>query len=158
MYTVKAISTNHRRARAYSVPRGTMLLAAALAFMLAASPATASTDDLALPKAKDEMSVVDWAAYSSRLVDGLRSSNDGIMQSALRLSIQYAGFVDVSPALLEVMKVYREHDDERVRHLAVVALASTGSRMALGYLQLSKDFESSAAIKRTIKAVTAEAG
>jgi hypothetical protein len=30
--------------------------------------------------------------------------------------------------------------------------------MALGYLQLSKDFESSAAIKRTIKAVTAEAG
>jgi hypothetical protein len=134
-----------------------MLLAAAVAFVLAVPPATASPDDLALPKSRDQMSAVDWAAYSSRLVDGLKSSNSGIMQSALRLSIQYAGLVDVSPALIEVMRVYREHDDERVRHLAVVALASTGSRMALDYLQLSEDFESSPAIKRTIRAVTAEA-
>lgn len=149
MRTAQAITTT--RARVGSTV--TAAFAFFLTFAFAAPSVSASPDDLALPKAKDQMSAVDWSAYSSRLVEGIRSSNVGIRQSALRLSIQYAGLVDVTPALLDVMRIYRDNDDERVRHLAVVALASTGNELALGYLKLSEDFESSPAIKRTIAAV-----
>jgi hypothetical protein len=104
------------------------------------------------------MTAVDWAAYSHRLVDGMRSESPGIVQAALRLSIQYATLVDVNEAVVDMMKIYRNHSDERVRHLAAVALASTGSDLALGYLRLSLDYEKSPAIQRTIKAVTSAVG
>ena len=123
-------------------------------FLLSATTTRAASNDLALPKAQAEMTSVDWTNYSQRLVASVRSGNDGVVRAALRLSIQYASVVDVDDAIVDMMRVYRNHSDERVRHLAAVALASTGNRLALGYLRLSLEHEKSPTIKRTIKAAT----
>ncbi len=114
----------------------------------------AADPDLELPKPATEMTVADWSAYEGHIVEGLRSDHDGIVQAALRLSIQYAEVVSIDDALLDVMSVYRNHSDARVRHLAAVALASTDNELALGYLRLSLDFEKNEAIRHTIKAAT----
>lgn len=115
----------------------------------------AADPDLTLPKDAVEMTKVDWAGYGDRLVQAIQSDNDGLVQSALQLSIRYAETIDVSDAIVDMMHVYRDHADDRVRHLAAVALASTNDELALGYLRLSSDYESSPSIKRTLKALTA---
>lgn len=150
--------TAYTRHRTYSMLPGAagFIAAVILAFLLLVPQARASTSDLELPRAQNEMTATDWASYGEVLVDAIKSGNELLVRAALRLSIQYAESVDVSAAIIDMMSVYREHDDDRVRQLAAVALASTESAIALGYLRLSVDFEKSPAVKRTIKALTSQ--
>jgi hypothetical protein len=121
----------------------------------ATAVAAAPTTELALPAPLSEMSVEQWDSFSHSLVDGIASDNEGIRTSAMRLSVQYAGRVDVTDALIDVMSIYRNHADDNVRRMAVVTLGSMNSSLAKGYLELSQQFEKSPTVKRTIRAVLA---
>ena len=120
-------------------------------------PAAAATDDLDLPKAPHEMTLVDWHSFSATLVDALKSDNDALVQSAMRLTIQYDTKVDVRRAIPALMSVYRDHNNEAMRRLAVVTLGHTGSRFATEYLRLNLEFEKSPAVKNTIRGILVEA-
>lgn len=100
------------------------------------------------------MSADDWKQYSAILVDGIRSENQGIRESALRLSIQYADKVDVSSAALDLMHIYREAEYDGARHLAAVALASIDSRNTRDYLRLNAQFERNDTIRTSLFALT----
>ncbi|NBC16346.1 MAG: hypothetical protein GVY18_03410 [Bacteroidetes bacterium] len=103
------------------------------------------------------LATVDWAAFSTNLVNALATDNDGLQQSAMQLIIKYRERVDVHRARFDVMRLYRDHDDDRVRRMAVVTLGAMDNNWALGFLARSVTFEDDPAVRHTIQAVLADA-
>jgi len=132
------------------------LALAACAFLVAATVAATPKDgeeELALPAPVANMTEAQWGAFSDNLVRALDSDHDGMQQAAMRYAIQYADNVDVGDATIDLMAIYRNHEDENTRRMAVVALASLKSGFVVNYLRLHQTHEKSVPVKRTIKAV-----
>ena len=102
------------------------------------------------------VSAAQWNTFSKQLTDALTSDHEGVQVAAMQLVIRYGEQVDVRSAVPEVMRVYREHDDDDVRRMAVVALGQMNSRRAVGFLRLSEEFEPNETVRRTIHAVVAQ--
>lgn len=94
-----------------------------------------------------------WDVFGDRLVDALQSDHEGLQEAAMRLVIQHGDMVNVKPAVFDVVRIYREHEDENMRRMAVVALSNMDSRWAIRFLQRSEKFEDSPTIQHTIRAV-----
>jgi hypothetical protein len=75
----------------------------------------------------------------------------------MQLVIKYADRVDVHRARFDVMRLYRDHDDDRVRRMAVVTLGAMKNNWALGFLARSVAFEKDPAVRHTIQAVLVDA-
>jgi len=135
-----------------------LLVASLLATSLSMS---ARADDplklLQMPAPAASMTVEQWDFFSDNLVKALASHHDGLQNGAMRLALQYPDQVNINPALLDLMRIYRNHSDINVKRLAVVTMASTGSRLAVNYLRLHVEFEKSECVKRTMLAVLSEA-
>lgn len=98
----------------------------------------------------------EWAQFSDRLVDALGSSHVGLQQAAMRLVIKHGSNVEVEEAVFDVMRVYRDGDNENLRRMAVVTLSNMKSDWAIKFLERSERFEKSDAVRQTIRAVLAE--
>jgi hypothetical protein len=105
----------------------------------------------------DNLMTVDWEAFSTNLVRALGTENDGLQNTAMQLVIKYADRVDVHRARFDVMRLYRDHDDDRVRRMAVVTLGAMKNNWALGFLARSVAFEKDPAVRHTIQAVLVDA-
>ena len=101
------------------------------------------------------VSAAQWHTFSKHLTEALTSEHEGVQVAAMQLVIRYGKLVDVRSAVPEVMRLYREHADDDVRRMAVVALGQMNSRRAVGFLRLSEDFEPNETVRRTIHAVVA---
>lgn len=137
---------------------------------LFASRAYAGPDDPAVEDARtqaealaalttSEAAAVDaatWNVFSKNLIHALRMDNEGVQVAAMQYVIRYNDRLDVDEAAIDVMRIYRNHDDDNVRRMAVVALSRMQSDTALGFLRLSRDYEKSERVKQTIKAVIAD--
>ena len=94
-----------------------------------------------------------WKAFSTNLVHALKMDNDGVKVAAMQYVIRYGDKLDVGAAVFDVMHIYRNHKDDQVRRMAVVALSRMQSRGAIGYLRLSMEYEQSEIVRHTIQAV-----
>lgn len=99
-----------------------------------------------------------WKVFSKNLIHALRMDNDGVKTAAMQYIIRYNTQLDVDEAAIDVARLYREHEDDNVRRMAVVALGKMQSDWAIGYLRLSKNYEKSETIRQTMQAVIAEQG
>ena len=99
-----------------------------------------------------------WKVFSKNLVQALRMDNDGVKTAAMQYIIRYNTQLDVNEAAIDVARLYRNHQDDNVRRMAVVALSKMQSNWAIGYLRLSKNYEKSETVRQTIQAVIAEHG
>ncbi|MDX1546633.1 MAG: HEAT repeat domain-containing protein [Rhodothermales bacterium] len=139
--------------------RTTMLLALTLLLAPAAFAIPADDPDEAVEALRqaevEAVSAARWDAFGDRLVQALRDDHDGVRVAAMQLVIRYGDQVDVRRAVNDVLHLYREHDDDDVRRMAVVALGQMNSGRAIGVLRLSEDFEKNEAVQRTIRAVLA---
>ena len=133
----------------------------AVAILAAGSLTTAQAKDNEplppLPAPINKMTAEQWNAFSGTIEEALASDHDGLQIGAMRLAIQYADYVDLKGSAIDLMRIYRNHSDEQVRRLAVVALGSLDSKMVISYLRLHEPFEQSPAVRRTIRAVIAAA-
>ncbi len=102
------------------------------------------------------VSVDTWKTFSTNLIHALRMDNDGVRMAAMQYIIRYNDKLDVSVAAVDVARIYRNHDDDNVRRMAVVALSQMNSSWALGYLRLSAHYEKSETVRHTIQAVVAQ--
>ncbi len=93
--------------------------------------------------------------FSKNLVNALKSDHEGIKATAMGMVIRYGDQVDVKDAVIDVLRVYREHESESMRRLAVVTLGKMNSGMAISYLERAVQFEKSPALKQTMQAVIA---
>ncbi len=108
---------------------------------------------------KPHMSQVKWEAFSNNLVKALASNHKGLQQSAMRLIIQYDKQVNVDRAVFDVIRIYRDSEDECMRRMAVVALGKMENAWANDFLKRSVRFERSPVVRSQIRAVlTAQQG
>lgn len=108
------------------------------------------------PLTRKHISAREWRSYSTHIMQALASDHDGLQQAALRMIILYGANIDVHrDDIVNILKLYREHYDDRLRRMAVVALGQTGDSFALSYLNRSAAFEKSKEVQRTIHAVLA---
>ena len=98
---------------------------------------------------------VDWDMFSKNLVKALKTPNTGLQVSAMQKVITYADKLDISDAALALVRLYRNHKDERVRQLALVAINATNNDWAAGIVKRDYNFEKSAKIKRVMAAIIA---
>ncbi len=97
-----------------------------------------------------------WKAFSTNLVHALKMDNDGVKVAAMQYIIRYGDKLDVDAAVFDVMGIYRNHNDDNVRRMAVVALGQMQSDGAIGFLRLSVEYEKSETVRHTIQAVVSE--
>jgi len=117
--------------------------------------AYAGPDNPEKDKAK-QAEAAKWEAFSENIVHALQSDNEGAKLGALQMVIRYGADLNVDEAIFDVMRLYRDNDDDDVRRMAVVAMGQMKNAWAIGFLRLSKDFEQSPTVRKTIQAVVAQ--
>ncbi len=153
--------------RRYRAAVGSLLLAFVLLFCLDVRAQLSAVDELSIKPAElveAEMTGtatanVDasvWKTFSDNLVEALASENDGFKAGAMRLVIQYGAQLDVDDAAFDLVRIYRDHANERMRRMAVVAIGASGNEWALDFLRRSLRFEKSPAVLHTLASVIAD--
>lgn len=99
---------------------------------------------------------VDWKKVSKNLVRSLSSGNEGVRQSAMDFYIQNADKLDIDAAVYDVMHVYRNHKDERVKKLALVTLYKMQNKWAMEFLKVDLRFQDSEELKHMVAAIVQE--
>ncbi len=111
----------------------------------------------ALKQAETEaVTAARWEAFSDNLVHALQSDIEGVKLSAMQMVIRYEGQVDVDAAVFDIVRLYRDHRDDDVRRMAVVALGKMQHPWAMDLLKRSLRFEKDAAVRHTLLAVVSE--
>ena len=130
-----------------------MLLAVGLVSTAYAAPAggDAGTPDLIHTYSPETQLQI----FSKNLVNALKSDHEGLKAAAMGMVIRYGDQVNVKEAVIDVMHVYREHESESMRRLAIVTLGQMNSNMAIAYLERALQFEKTPALRQTMQAVVA---
>ncbi len=157
-----------------SIARRTLLTLALLVTLTigASTPATAqpsfSDEDLGQlieatgqrlnqPEVRAHVTRAQWDTFGDNLEKALACGHEGVQQSALRMIIFYGDNLSISrTGVHETVRIYRDHDDDRVRRMAVVALGKIKDPWGLDMLKRSARFEKSPGVRHTIQAVLAE--
>lgn len=127
------------------------LAVAALLVVLGGTPALAGPDGWPTPR--PTWSEADWSAFSENLVAGLASDNEGLKLSALQLIVEHGERLDVRAAEFDVIRLFQDHHDQRVRRLAAVACSHLKSGWAMGFLRMSEPFERDARVRATLRSI-----
>lgn len=107
--------------------------------IFAAAPAYATPDLVAPDIEADETA---WAQFGDNLVMALKSDNDGLKISALHHIAQFGERLDVRDARFEMVRLFRDHKDQRVRMLALAALSKARDAWIADFLHRTARFES----------------
>lgn len=121
-----------------------LLLLAALA--VAPARATVTAPDHTPPAPGAEAAA--WDAFGANLVAALQADNLGLRCSALQHVVTYGDRVDVRGARFEVVRLFRDNPDERVRLLALAALSQMHDGWVADFLVRSARFEKDARLAR----------
>lgn len=114
---------------------------------------------LANPATRAALTARQWQAYSRQLTGALASGHDGLQQGALRMIIQYGDDLAFErPAVFDVVRIYRDHANDNLRRMAVVALGQMHDAWALDFLKRSVRFERTPSVRYTILSVLDEHG
>jgi hypothetical protein len=107
---------------------------------------------LAFSGEKAEADQVDWNAFGKNLVKAIASGNEGLQRSAMRLIIHHADKVDVGQAVFDLVQIYRNNKNEKVRQLAIVTIYKIQNKWAMGFLKRDLKFEESPVLQKQILA------
>ena len=128
----------------------------ALAVMLFAA-GSAAADPPGLVLQTDEaarLTATEWVAYSSRISDALASDQDGLREAALRMTVLYGDRLTLDRMdTIEMVRVFRDHRNSRMRRLAVVALNAADDHWGMEMLARSYRFEDDTGVRYQIAAV-----
>jgi hypothetical protein len=94
-----------------------------------------------------------WRAFSDNLIKALQSGNEGLQISALQLVNKHADKVWVHEAAYDIYQIFCNHENRRVRQLALVTLYRIQNGWALQCLCKDAEKESDPTIKRQMLAI-----
>jgi hypothetical protein len=94
-----------------------------------------------------------WKTYSENLVMAMKSGNLGLQTSAMQLIIQWNDKLNVENAATDLVRLYRNNKNERVRIMALVTINTIDNEWAKGIVRRDVAFETSPTIKRMMYAV-----
>jgi len=111
---------------------------------------------LATPSTRRTLSSAQWANYGDRIERALASDHEGLRQGALRMIIQYGPSLRLNrQATIDAVRIYRNHSNDRIRRMAVVALGRLQEPWSMDFLRRSLKFEREPEVRHTIAAVVA---
>ena len=93
---------------------------------------------------------VNWDQFSENLVKAVKSNNEGVQAGALKNIIAYAGNLNVQDAQFDILRMYRDGNDQRLRQMAVVALHRMESKVGMYIMKRNLDLENNPVIQRQI--------
>ncbi|MCB0282953.1 MAG: HEAT repeat domain-containing protein [Calditrichae bacterium] len=96
---------------------------------------------------------VDWSLFSNNLEKSLKSENLGVRLSAMQMIIRYSDKIDVSKGVYDVMREFRNNDDQNVRKLALITLYKMQNDWAIDFLKRQYRFEDNSDIKNKIERI-----
>jgi hypothetical protein len=99
---------------------------------------------------------INWKLVSKNLVRSLASDNDGLRQSAMAFFVEYADKLDIHESVYDVMRIYRNHPDLRVRKLALVTLYKMQNKWAMEFLMVDLRFQDQQELKNMVAAIVQE--
>ncbi|NUO82405.1 hypothetical protein HUU05_20205, partial [candidate division KSB1 bacterium] len=70
--------------------------------------------------------------------------------------VRHSDQLDIQAAVYDVMRVYRNHKDVRVRKLALVTLYKMQNKWALEFLKIDLRFQDDKELKRMVAAIVRE--
>lgn len=109
---------------------------------------------LSTPSARAELTTRQWKDYARQLTDALASGHDGFQQGALRIIIHHGDNMRFKrSAVFDAVRIYRDHPNDDMRRLAVVALSQMHDAWAIDFLRRSAPFEKTPRVRHTILAV-----
>ena len=128
-----------------------LLLAALATASASAKPRTAALD-LTPPAATADAAA--WSAFSTNLVRALQSDNLGLKTSALQHVATYGPRLDVRAARFDIVRLYRDHRDRRVRVLALAAIVQTRYGWSLDFVRRCGRGDADAQVARLSRAAS----
>ncbi len=102
----------------------------------------------------ESLTKAEWSDYSERLKGALMNEQTGLQQSALQNIIRYGSYFDNDKeTVFEIVSIYRNHEDDQMRRMAVVALGELEDAWAMNFLKRAVRFETSPEVAHTTKYV-----
>jgi hypothetical protein len=95
----------------------------------------------------------EWNSFSDNLIQALRSDNDGLKASAMQMIIKHEGKLWVHEAAYDIYVIFREHENVKMRQLALVTLYKMQNDWFLASLKDELEREPSPAIRHQILAI-----
>ena len=95
----------------------------------------------------------EWNTFSDNLVQALQCDSDGLKASAMQMIIKHADNVWVHDAAYEVYQIFRNHENEKMRQLALVALYKMQNAWFLEELPKELEDETSPIIRHQIVSI-----
>jgi hypothetical protein len=100
----------------------------------------------------DQIENINWESMSKKVVQGLASEDISLRTECLQQIITFGDKLDVDDAVFNLVSIYRNSKNEKLRQFAVVALHKINNRWAMDYLKDNLKFENNPTIKRQILA------
>ena len=94
---------------------------------------------------------VNWKKFSDNLTKSLKSENIGVRLSAMQLIIRYSDKIDVTDGVFDVMREFRNNDDQNIRKLALITLYKMNDNWAIEFLKMQHQYEENQDIKNKIE-------
>ncbi len=111
---------------------------------------------VSVSKAAPDTKTANWNTFSKALVQAVQSDNAGVQSSALQHIARYGENLEVDAALFDIVRIYRNAEDENTRILALMALNKVGNEWTMDFLRRTVRFENNERIlKHTIAVVNA---
>ena len=89
----------------------------------------------------------DWKRFSDALESAIEHENYGVKLGAIQQIAIYGSHLDVDGAVFDVVRVYRNSDNENERILALSALAKMNNAWSIDFLSRSVRFEKSERVR-----------
>src|SRR5262245_20268583 len=99
---------------------------------------------------------INWKQVSKNLVRSLASDNEGLRQSAMAFFIEHSDKLNIQESVYDVMRIYRNHPDLRVRKLALVTLYKMQNKWAMEFLKVDLRFQDQQDLKNMVAAIVQE--
>ncbi len=95
----------------------------------------------------------EWNTFSDNLVQALRSDNDGLKASAMQMIIKHRGQVWVHDAAYDIYLIFRNHENDKMRQLALVTLYNMDNKWCISTICDELEYETSPSIRHQIMAI-----
>jgi len=91
---------------------------------------------------------VNWDAVSDNLKANMKIDNEGVNVSTMQLMIQYAESLSVSNSVYDVMRIFRDNENQGIRQMALIALYKMKDPWAMNFLKRHIYFEENPFIRK----------
>lgn len=104
---------------------------------------------------RPDYSEAHWSQFSNAIVEALVSGKEAFQVAALQMIIQHGPRLDVHDGVFDVVRLYRDHDNDNLRRMAAVTLGSMKSDWAIDFLTRSIRFEKTPRVLHTVMSIVA---